>query len=126
MPNPGLIKAMVAEAAILPNRIVKFGSSDGAVVTAAAATDALIGVSDALGQDTAGARVEVIVTEIADITAGAAFARGVPITSDSQGRAIAAAPATGANVRIVGIAQAAASAAGDLVPVNLSLGVMQG
>ena len=31
MANPGLVKSMVAEAAVLPYRVVKFGAADGQV-----------------------------------------------------------------------------------------------
>ena len=42
MANPGLVKSMVAEAAVLPYRVVKFGTADGQVIQAAAAADALV------------------------------------------------------------------------------------
>ena len=58
MANPGLVKSMVAEAAVLPYRVVKFGTADGQVIQAAAAADALVGVADNLGQSTAGHRVD--------------------------------------------------------------------
>ena len=52
MPNPVLIKSYVAEAAVLPYRVVKFGTADGVVIQSAAAADAHVGVADSLGQAT--------------------------------------------------------------------------
>jgi hypothetical protein len=125
MPNPGLTKSMIAEAAILPYRVLKFGAADGQVVQSSAAADAHVGVSD-LGQDTAGARLDVIVDGIADITAGAALTRGALLTSDAQGRVIAATAAAGTNVRVIGVAMASAGAAGEVIPVAVSPGTFQG
>lgn len=116
MANPGLIKSLIAEAAILPYRAVKFGAADGQVVQSAAAADAHVGIADNLGQDTAGARVDVIMDRIADAEAGAAFARGARLTADSQGRVITA--TTGA--RVIAVAMAAAGAAGEIVPVHVT------
>ena len=125
MANPGLIKSMVAEAAILANRVVKFGTADGLVVQSAAAADAHIGVVE-LGQDTASARVDVIMDGTAEVTAGAAITRGALLSADSSGRVIAAAASAGANVRTVGTALASAGAAGEIIPVALNFGSFQG
>ena len=76
MANPGLVKSMVAEAAVLPYRVVKFGTADGQVIQAAAAADALVGVADNLGQSTAGHRVDVVLDGIAEAEVGAAVTRG--------------------------------------------------
>lgn len=126
MANPGLVKSFVAEAAVLPYRIVKFGSADGQVLQAAAATDASVGVADNLGQDTANSRVDVILSDIADVEAGGAITRGALVTSDASGRAVSAAPAAGANVRVIGTALANAGAAGEIIPLLLSPGSFQG
>lgn len=126
MPNPSLIKSYVAEAAVLPYRIVKLGAADGQVLQAAAATDAAIGVSDSLGQDTIGYRVEVIHEGVAEITAGAAITRGTLVMSDASGRAIAAAASAGTNVATVGRALNSAGAAGEVINVLLSIGSFQG
>lgn len=126
MPNPSFIKSYVAEAAVLPYRIVKLGTADGQVVQAAAATDAAIGVSDSLGQDTIGSRVEVIHEGIAEITAGAAITRGALVMADSSGRAITATAAAGSNVATVGRALVSAGAAGEVINVLLSIGSFQG
>lgn len=125
MANPGLIKSMVAEAAILPFRVVKFGAADGQVLTSAAASDAHVGVVE-LGQDTAGARVDVVMDDSAEVTAGAAITRGALLTVDASGRVIAATATAGTNIRTIGLALASASAAGDVIPVLLVPGSFQG
>jgi hypothetical protein len=51
---------------------------------------------------------------------------GLPVTADSLGRGVAAAPAAGVNNRIIGFALDAAVAAGDQIRVLLSPGLMQG
>ena len=122
MSNPNLIKNFVAESAVLPLRMVKFG----AVVPAAAATDAVIGICDEMGQDTAAGRIDVVVSGIADATAGAAITRGAFLVSDATGRVVTAAPGAGANATIVGQAFASAAGAGEIIPVKLSIGSLQG
>lgn len=126
MANPGLTKSLVAEAAVLPYRVVKFGSVDGVVVQSSAAADAHVGVSDNLGQATAGARVDVIMGDIGDVEAGAAITRGALLSVDASGRVITAAAAAGANVNVVGRALASAGAAGEIIPVRIVLGSFQG
>lgn len=115
MANPGLVKSLVAEAAVSPYRVVKFGTADGQVVQAAAASDAAVGVADNLGQSAAGYRVDVILNGIADAEAGAAVARGARLTADASGRVVAAASG---NI-VIGVAMAAAGAAGEIIPINV-------
>lgn len=124
--NPGLIKSYVAEAAVLPYRLVKFGSADGQVVQGAAAGDAIFGVADNLGQATVGARVDVVQDGLAEAEAGAAITRGALLISDASGRVITATAAAGTNVRIIGIALASAGAAGDIIPISVEPGSFQG
>lgn len=126
MPNPGLTKSMVAEAAVLPYRVVKFGTADGQVIQSAAAADAHVGVADNLGQATAGARIDVIMNDIADAEAGAAITRGALLSADSSGRVITAAASAGANVRVIGVALASAAGAGEIIPVRVEPGSFQG
>ncbi|MFN7307708.1 MAG: DUF2190 family protein [Acetobacteraceae bacterium] len=124
MSNPLLFKAYVAGGAINPYRIVRITNAD-TVEQAAAVLNTLIGVNTDL-PIVSGERVEVMMQGIAWVEAGAAIAVGVPVTSDSSGRGIAAAPAAGANQRIIGFALDAAVAAGDQLRVLLSPGQVQG
>jgi len=125
--NPTLTKNYVAEGAIARYRIVKFGSADGQVLQGAAVSDALMGVVD-LPSDVAAAandRVDVVLAGIAFVEASGVIALGAPVTSNASGQATAAAPAVGTNNRIIGFA-AQAAVAGDVIPVHLAPGQIQG
>jgi hypothetical protein len=124
MSNPLLLKNFIAGAAIAPFRIIKF-SGAGTCIQSAAATDLSIGLSNEVGP-AIGERFDGVLTGIGYLEAGAAFALGAEITSDSVGRGVTAAPAAGVNNRIVAIALEAAVALGDIVPVLLAQGVKQG
>lgn len=124
MGTPTLTKNFIAEAAVAARRIVKFGTADGQVVQAAAATDAGFGVAD-LAQTTTGGRVDVHVAGIADVDFGGTVTRGGLVTADASGKAVAAAPGAGVNNRVIGIALAGA-VAGDIAPVLLQPGQIQG
>ncbi len=122
--NPGLTKNYNAGGAISKRRFVKFGTDDRAVVQAAAATDSIIGVSTDV--DTViGEPTDVIHGGIALVQAGGAITRGQEVTSDANGKAVAATPAAGVNNRIAGIALQSA-VLDDLFTVLLAPGVKQG
>lgn len=89
MGDPIQIKAYDAGATVNPFRIVKFSSTDRLVIQAAAASDALIGVSGALIATTAD-RCDVVRLGLADLEYGGVVTRGQFLTSDSVGRGIAA------------------------------------
>ncbi len=116
MSNPILQKSYIAEAAISPFRIVKLGTADGKVTSAAAATDLLIGIVNEVGP-AINERCDVIHAGIAFVEAGAAVTRGSSITSDASGRGIAT--TTTAN-RVIGTALEAAAAAGDVIRVLIA------
>ncbi len=124
MSNPILVKNFTAGAVINAFRLVKLSAAD-TVVLAAAATDNLIGVNADIAP-ALNERCDVVLMGIAFVEAGAAIALGALVTSDSVGRGIAAAPAAGSNVRVIGFALEAATAAGDVIRVALEAGVMQG
>jgi hypothetical protein len=122
--NPLLLKGFTAGGAISPYRIVRFSAAE-TVIQAAAATEAMFGVNTDL-TIVSGERVEVMTHGIAWVEAGAAITIGAPVTADSLGRGVTAAPAAGVNNRIIGLALDAAVAAGDQIRVLLSPGLMQG
>jgi hypothetical protein len=124
MSRPLLEKEFVAEAAINPYRIVKFGTTDDFVVQGAAATDALIGVVEGVAP-ALGERCTVVTHGIAEIKLGGTVARGGPVTSDATGQGVAAAPAAGNNNRIIGFALAS-GVSGDIVNVLLAPASIQG
>lgn len=123
--NVILEKNMVAEAAVLANRIVKFGTADGQVVQAAAATDLLIGVASRGFDAAIGERIDVMTHGIAEVKLGGNVTRGQPVTADANGKGVAAAPAGGANARVIGVAMAS-GVLDDVIDVLLSQSVMQG
>ena len=124
MANILLIKAGIAAAIILPYRIVKFDAADATYAQTAAATDLSVGVCESVGPDK-GETVDVIKAGIADVEYGGTVTRGQPLTSDAQGRAVAAAPTAGSNVRIIGFAEVS-GVSGDIGAVLISPCVMQG
>lgn len=123
MRNEGLSKTLIAGAVVAARRIVKFGTSDTAVLQAAAATDLSIGVSDLGGAS--GEPTDVIVDGIALVEYGGNVTRGQKLTADADGKAIAAAPAAGVNAQIIGVAMLS-GVAGDIGSVLLDRSVMQG
>jgi hypothetical protein len=124
MANNGLTKSYTAEGAIAANRIVKFGSNDWGVLQAAAAADALIGITTEIDA-ASGERVDVVHEGIADVKLGGSVTRGGPITSDASGQGVAPSPAAGTNNRVVGFALIS-GVSGDIIPVMISLGSFQG
>ena len=124
MANVLLIKAGIAASLISPYRIVKFDAADATYVQTAAAADLSVGVCESVGP-AKGEPVDVIKAGIADVEYGGTVTRGQPLTSDAQGRAVAAAPAAGSNVRIIGFAEVS-GVSGDIGAVLISPCVMQG
>lgn len=121
----GLIKSFGAGATIPTRTLVKFaGPDDDTVIPAAAATDAVIGVSGELAA-ALGDRVDVHLTDLAEVTYGGAVTRGDLVVSDAVGRAVTAAPAAGANVRLAGTAMAS-GVLGDIGVVLIARGSLQG
>ena len=128
--NTGLIKSFAPTAATAPFSAVKFGADDNTIALATAATDLVIGFTNEIeitaDDVTKGSLVDVVLTDIAEARAGAVITRGSRLTVDSTGRVIVAAPATGANAQIIGVAMKSASSADEIIPVLISRSVMQG
>lgn len=97
-------RGYTAEGAIPKFRIVKFGTTDTAVTLATLATDRIVGVyvgpDDAV--DTQAVEVILLGECLMEITG--AIGRGMSLTTNASGQGINAAPAAGANTRIVAIA----------------------
>lgn len=122
--NYGLIKNYNAGGVIAARTIVKFGADDKTVVAAAAATDKLLGVTCDV-DSSSGDPTDVAVEGIVPVISGGTITRGDLVTSDASGHAVTAAPAAGANNRIVGIAMASA-VSGDIFDVMIGLAMLQG
>jgi hypothetical protein len=125
MPKTILMENLEAGAAISPYRIVKPGAADNKAIQAAAVSDAMFGVADSLGAAAAGDRVDVITSGVAEVELGGTVTRGGMITSDANGKGVAAAPAAGTNNRVIGIARVS-GVSGDIIDVQLSPGQIQG
>lgn len=115
-------RSYTASADIPKCRIVKFGAADGTVVLAAAATDASIGVSSELSV-LSGEPCDVERFGLVDVEFGGTVTRGDPLTADANGKAVAAAPAAGTRVRIIGFAEQSA-VAGDIALMQIAPGYM--
>jgi hypothetical protein len=121
----GLIKNFKADTAIPRFTVVK-QSGDGTVAIATSVNDVPLGVTDSAPD--LGERVDVVLTQYAQVLAGTALAAGVPVTVDGSGRAVAAAPAAGVNTWAFGITrQSATNVAGyDVIWVELIKQRLQG
>lgn len=115
MANPLLTKAYDLGAAAVAGRTIVKLSADGTVVAAAAATDALIGVTNAVAAAT-GERADVVQSGIADVICGGVVTRGGLLTSDASGHAVTAS----ANDRVVGIALVS-GVSGDIIPCLINV-----
>lgn len=121
----GLVRNFVSAGAIKPRRVVTFAAGEGQVETAVSATaKTLIGVTGVIGAVAAGERVDVHLGDVQTVEAGAAFAQGVDLTVDAEGRVIAAAPGAGVTQRIIGGAMGPATALGELVDVHIRPGAI--
>lgn len=125
MRNELLNKTHTADGAIAAYRIVKHGDADGDVAQAAASTDKLIGIAGRVPAAAAGDRIDIVRAGIAEVEFGGTVTRGDPLTSDSVGRAVAAAPGTGVNAYIIGIAEVS-GVVGDIGSAHISPGRIQG
>ncbi|HYI40000.1 MAG TPA: hypothetical protein VE053_06750 [Allosphingosinicella sp.] len=121
----GLTKPYTAGGAISKRRFLKFGAADGVVIQATAATDSIIGVSADL--DVAiGDRVDVfMVGNIAEVDFAGTITRGGFVTSDANGKAVAAAPGAGVNNSYGGQAEVS-GVSGDVGMIIVQPGAVQG
>lgn len=105
-----------AGAAIEAFRIVKFSDADGKYVQASAATDLLVGVSESLaaGIDE---RIDVCRIGIAAVRYGGTVVRGQKLTSDADGKAVAAVDGD----QVIGTAEVS-GVSGDIGSVLLAPG----
>lgn len=121
-----LFKTYIASGAIADRRAVRPHASNAGQVVQGAGSDGLFGIVNQPKGVASGERVDVTHVGETLAEAGAAVAAGALLTSDSLGRLVTAAPAAGVNNRIIAIALEAASAAGDLIRVNINPGSIQG
>ena len=119
-------KSFNAGGALAANSSAKSGSNDYDVLQAAgsAATEKILGITTEVAASSA-ERVDVVLAGVADLKLNGTVSRGDPITADSSGLGITAAPSAGTNARIVGFAMVT-GVAGDIIPCLLAQGMVQG
>lgn len=121
----GLEKSVKCTAALATAYLIaKFGADDDTLSQATASTEELVGVFQHTTSAT-GDEVRVMLDGITRVALGGTVTRGNYITSDANGKAIAAAPGAGVNAYIIG-KSLASGVAGDIIPVHLHQGRIQG
>lgn len=121
----GIEKSVKCAAAVTAAyTIAKFGEDDDTLSAAGASTDELVGVFQHT-TSAAGDEARVMLSGISRVALGGTVARGNCITSDASGMGVAAEPAAGANANVIGRALAS-GVSGDVIPVLLSAGRIQG
>jgi hypothetical protein len=121
----GLEKSVKCTAAITEAfTIAKFGADDDTLSLATGVGDDLVGIFQHTTEN-AGDEVRVRLGNISDVKFGGNVTRGDWLTSDANGRAVAAAPATGVNNNVIGIALVS-GVSGDIGPALIKQGQIQG
>ncbi len=88
--KPGFYRSYIALAAILAYRIVNFGADDGTVAPAVDGSKFLVGTTQIVGADDAGDQVDICRDGLPEVQYGGVVAKGDPLTSDADGKAIKA------------------------------------
>lgn len=122
---PVLIRSFPCSADVAGNRIVKFSDVNASmkVAAGAAATDPLIGISDAMG-GLNGGLVDVTLLGTANLKLGGTVAAGDPITSDANGAGVKLIGASGASRRVIAWAQEP-GVSGDVIEVLVERSIVQ-
>ena len=119
------IKTFTAGGAIANFRFAKFGAADGQVLQAAAATDLIIGIVDTPNGVASGERLDVRIDDVGELELGGTVTRGQFLTADASGKGVTAAPAAGVNA-YHGAQALVSGVAGDIIPVQIVKGAIQG
>lgn len=112
---PTFTRAYEASADVIGRRFVRFSDTAASqkVAQASANTQPIMGVSDAMGA-LSGGMCDVHRSGLVSIELGGTVTAGTPLTSDANGKAIAAVAASGTQVRIGGFADQP-GVAGDII-----------
>ena len=109
----GLITTHKPGGAVNAYRLCKHGAADGTVIQAAGNNAAIVGVCTRVGAASTDPEVELVRGGVPEVEYGGAVARGDPLTSDADGKAIKAEPGANAKFYIAGFAEVA-GASGDI------------
>lgn len=118
------IKNYESEGAIGAYRFAKPGTADTKVAETSAATDLIIGITTELDVID-GEPVDVVHDGVHQLKLGGNVTRGQKLTSDADGKGIAAAPANDTNMS-VGAVALASGVADDVIPVIITISQIQG
>lgn len=120
-----LIVSYPASAAVTAKRIVKFSDTTATnkVALASAATDPLLGLSDAMGAPSGG-MADIILAGLGEVVLGGTVAAGDKLTSDSAGAAVKCTAATNTRKEFVATALLP-GVSGDIIPCLVERGVVQ-
>ncbi len=124
MAAPLQFRSVSALAAIGAFLIIKHGNADNTASPATAPADLLIGTNESLPKDQ-GETVDYPTAGTGEVRLGGVVTRGQAITADATSRGVAAAPAAGANVRIIGFALQS-GVADDVIDYQIAPGQIQG
>lgn len=100
------------------------GTGNESDVKLAGANAAIIGVAQDAPAVTAGGAVRVRTQGITRMIAGGAVTVGALLATDSSGRAVTAPSAGATDSPVIGVAETAATGAGDVLSVRLTPGAM--
>lgn len=117
-------RSVLAQAVTAAFLILKHGTVDNSAALATAAADKLIGTNDGLAKEI-GEQIDYPTSGTGEVKLGGNVTRGDPITSDAASKGITAAPAAGANARIIGFALQS-GVADDVIDYHIAPGLMQG
>ncbi len=117
-------RSVLAQALIAGCLIIKHGTLDNTAALATAPGDLLIGTNDSLPKEI-GEMVDYPTAGTGQVKLGGVVTRGQPITSDAASKGVAAAPAAGTNVRIIGFALQS-GVADDVIDYHIAPGMFQG
>jgi hypothetical protein len=122
---PFYIRSFPASADVAGKRFVKFSdaANSAKVAQAAAATEPLIGVSDAMGAKTGG-MCDVILAGTGEVQLGGTVAAGDYLTSDANGKAVKLVGAAGERREYIAKAEAP-GVADDIISCFVTHGVLQ-
>lgn len=125
MSIPTLIRSYPCSADVAAFRIVKFSDvgASSSIAAAAAATDPLWGISDAMGGKQGG-MADIIVDGFAEVQLGGGVSAGQPLTSDADGKAIGLVGSAGATRRLIAFAEQP-GVSGDIIQVKIARGLLQ-
>lgn len=121
----GLEKSVKCTAAIATQFLIaKFGADDDTLSQATASTEDLVGVFQHT-TTAAGQEVRVMLDGISRVKLGGTVTRGVLLTSDANGKAVAIGAVGGTNYVVIGRAMAS-GVADDIIPVLIAPSRAQG